>query len=160
MNLKQLIRLGIVIAAWVGVTVLMTIFGIINLFFAMPAWLSWLFIGLGFAATMLVLNPKSWAVIHDNAAIEIEHKIEEELAKMSEKDVLEAQKGIREIKAKLGIDIYLPLGDGKLKRQEIDNLMESLSEDELFDVKLKLRDGELDDDSLAEWLKERRTAKS
>jgi hypothetical protein len=150
MNLEQVLRVGITAAVWVGVSVLMTLAGIINLFFNVPATISTLFIGLGIAGTFVLWNPSTWTKLRESKLLEVEARITEELQKMNRKDMLEMADGLRQIKEKFGIELDLPL-DNKQK-QDLDTMLSRLSEEELSDLQNRLRSGDLSEEELAQWL--------
>jgi hypothetical protein len=150
MNLEQILRVGITAALWVGVSVLITLAGIINLFFNVPAIVSSLFIGAGIAGTFVLWNPSTWKQLRESKLLEVEAKITEELQKMNRKDMLEMADGLRQIKEKFGIELDLPL-DTKQKH-DLDAMLSRLSEDELSDLQNRLRNGELSEEDLAQWL--------
>jgi hypothetical protein len=126
MNLAQLIRLGVTAAIWAIVAVFMVLGGIINLFWTLPAVLSFLFIGLGIAGTALVWNPKTWHQLHEKLFAKLEEDIEYQLSRLEGKDLAEAEQGVREVKERFGIDILLPLG--KQKNAELEEARRHLSE--------------------------------
>jgi hypothetical protein len=150
MNLEQVLRVGITAAVWVGVSVLMTLAGIINLFFNVPATISTLFIGAGIAGTFILWNPSTWTKLREAKLLEVEAKITEELQKMNRKDMLEMADGLRQIKEKFGIELDLPL-DTKQKH-DLDAMLSHLSEEELTELQYRLRSGELSEEDLAQWL--------
>jgi hypothetical protein len=150
MNIEQIMRFGFTLAVWAIVAVLMTLGGILNLFFNLSAFVSFLIIGLGVVGTMIIWNQKAWEQMRQGGLIDLEAKITQELQKMNKKDMLEMADGLRQIKEKFGIELDLPLNDKQ--KYELDAMLGRLSEEELSDVQQRLRSGDLSEEDLAEWL--------
>jgi hypothetical protein len=150
MNIEQIMRFGFTLAVWAIVAVLMTLGGILNLFFNLSAFVSFLIIGLGVVGTMIIWNQNAWEQMRQGGLIELEAKITQELQKMNKKDMLEMADGLRQIREKFGIELDLPLNDKQ--KYELDGMLSRLSEEELSDVQQRLRSGALSEEDLAEWL--------
>ena len=98
MNLEQVLRVGITAAVWVGVSVLMTLAGILNLFFNVPAVISTLFIGAGIAGTFILWNPSTWRKLREAKLLDVEAQLTQQLQNMSDKDMVGVAEGMRQIK--------------------------------------------------------------
>lgn len=149
MNLEQILRLGMTAVVWVAVSALMAVFFLINLFWGVPAGVSWLIIGAGLAATAFIWSQKGWEKIYPKLH-EMETKITEELQKMNRKDMVEVADGMRQLKEKFGIELDLPLGEKQ--KNDWDAILSRLSQEELSAVQARIRNGELSEEDLAEWL--------
>jgi hypothetical protein len=149
MNLEQIMRLGLTAIVWLVVAILMSIFGLINLFWGVPAMVSWLIIGAGLAGTAVIWSQKGWAEIYP-AMHEIETQITQELQKMNKKDMVEMADGLRQLKEKYGIELDLPLGEKQ--KNDLDVMLSRLSNDELSDIQKRLQSGDLSEEDLTEWL--------
>jgi hypothetical protein len=149
MNLEQIMRLGLTAIVWVIVAILMSFFGVINLFWGLPAMVSWLIIGAGLVGTVILWNQKAWEEIYPNLH-EHEIKITEALQKMGKKDMLEMADGLRQLKDKFGIELDLPLAEKQ--KNDLEAMLSRLSDDELSDLQKRLHSGELSEEDLTEWL--------
>ena len=103
----------------------------------------------------LIWTPATWDTIKEKKLADFQRQIDEQLGQLSEAELQEVLAHLEEAKIELG---FRPAQEEtaekrkKRKREDLDQRLRRLEDDELLRLKQQIAEGNMDDDDLISWL--------